>query len=252
MMRALCTYVIAILFLMVSQVQAQGEKSLTRDEVSIVKKKLVSIFEAVGQPPAGYSMESETYSLPTDAYPIEGTANYSLVGASAFREFGTKRKAEDASKDLEKEYKKKMLEAQAKGDYQEMAKLGQEMTKKMGQQSLKTEESQKEPINIHINLNGGDGETIDPDAVVSEQSGVIALKALNGTPEKGRVRIYFDPVALKETKQLSKVTLTFPQKGVSKRTAVLHAMIEIAGPAAEIEAWAKKIDFKKVLAQIDR
>jgi hypothetical protein len=252
MMRAHCTYVIAILFLVASQAQAQGEKSLTRDEVSVVKKKLVSIFEAVGQPPAGYSMESETYSLPTDAYPMEGTSNYSLVGASAFREFGTKRKAEDASKDLEKEYKKKMLEAQAKGDYQEMAKLGQEMTKKMGQQSLETEESQKEPINIHINLNGGDGEPIDPDAVVHEQSGAIALKTLNGTPEKGRVRVYFDPVALKETKQLSKVTLTFPQKGVAKRTAVLHAVIELAGPAADIEAWAKKIDFKKVLAQIDR
>jgi hypothetical protein len=145
-----------------------------------------------------------------------------------------------------------MLEAQAKGDYQEMAKLGQEMTQKIGQLSLKTEESKKEPINIQVNVNGGGGESIDPDAVVHEQSGVIALKALDGTPEKGRVKVYFDPLALKETKQLSKVTLTYPEKGVAKRTTVLHAVIELTGPAAEIEAWAKKIDFKKVLTQIDR
>jgi hypothetical protein len=252
MKRALCTYVIAVLFLMLSQAQAQSEKSLTRDEVSVVKKKLVSIFESLGQPPTGYTMERESYNLPTDAYPMQGSTNYSLVGAYATREFGSTKKAEGESKDLEKEYKKKMLEAQAKGDYQEMAKLGQEMTQKMGQQSLKSEEAKKEPININISVNGGGGEPIDPDAVVHEQAGVIALKALDGTPDKGRVKVYFDPVALKETKQLSKVTLTYPDKGVAKRTTVLHATIELAGPAAEIEAWAKKVDFKKVLAQIDR
>ena len=91
---------------------------------------------------------------------------------------GAQRAQKDASKEFETEYKKKILEAQAKGDYEAMGKLVQEMQMKASELSLKTEEQHKEPISVNLALNTGSGETIDPDAVVYEQSGVIALKAL--------------------------------------------------------------------------
>jgi hypothetical protein len=252
MIRSARPFLLAALCVTATLAPAQGQKSLTRDEVASLKKKLVAVFESLGQAPSGYSMEHESYNLPTEAYFKSGTTKYNLTNASASREFGSSKSAESASKDLEKEYKKKMMEAQAKGDYQEMSKLAQDMQKKMGELSLKTEEGKKEPIHVNIGLNNGGGETIDPDAVVHEQGGVIALKALDATPERGRVTIYFDPVSLKDTKQLSKVALNYPEDGVTQRTIVLHATISFEGPAAEIAAWAKRVDYKKVLAQIDR
>lgn len=252
MVRSARLFLLAALFLAVTQAHAQDEKSLTRDEVALFKKKLVALFESLGQAPAGYSMERESFNLPTDAYLKAGTSQYNPIDASASREYGTTKSAENASKELEKEYKKKIMEAQAKGDYQEMSRLSQEMQQKYSQLSLKTEEGKKEPISVSIGLNVGGGGTIDPDAVVHEQSGVIALKDLAAASERGNVRIYFDPVTLKDTKQLSKITLSYPEGGVAKRTTVLNATISFNGPATEIEAWTKRIDFKKVLSQIDR
>jgi hypothetical protein len=45
--------------------------------------------------------------------------------------------------------------------------------------------------------------------------------------------------------------MKMPEKGVSSKTAVYNITIEFDGPTAEIEAWAKKIESGKVLAQID-
>jgi hypothetical protein len=236
----------------VFQAQAQDEASLTRDDVTLFKKKLVAVFESLGQPPPGYAMDRESFNLPTDAYLIHGTKNYRPTQASASRTYGSEKSAEDASKNFEQEYKKKILEAQAKGDYEAMGRLAQEMQSKAGELALKTEESKKEPISVNVGLNESGGEVIDPDAVVHEQSGVIVLKRLDATPERGEVRIYVDPVSLKDTKQLSKVSLDPPEEGVAKRTTVLTATISFYGPAQTIEAWSKKVDFKKVLSQIDR
>ncbi|HTY57778.1 MAG TPA: hypothetical protein VMF59_03135, partial [Bacteroidota bacterium] len=173
-----------------------------------------------------------------------------LISGSANRRFGTQKKTEEESKDLQKEYQKKMAEAQAKGDYQAMAKLGQEMQQKAGQMQLKATEARKDPIEVSVMLNDNPGAVIDPDAVVFEHPGVIALKSNveNGTE---RINVYFDPVSLKETKQLSRVDLKHPEEGVSRKTLVLNIAIDLNGPAAEIEPWVKKLDFKKVLAQID-
>jgi len=68
---------------------------------------------------------------------------------------------------------------------------------------------------------------------------------------KGHVRVYFDPVALKNSNQLSEVRLKSPDDGVAKRSAILTAIIEFQGPLAEIEPWVKRINAKKILALID-
>ena len=243
---------VALFCALLGSAQAQNEVSLTRDDVGLFKKKLVAVFDALGSAPSGYGMERESYNLPTDAYSRDGGSHYQPTNASASRDYGSSKSAEDASKELEKEYKKKILEAQGKGDYEAMGKIAMEMQQKIGELSLKAEEGKKEPISVHIAFNEGGGGVIDPDAVVHEQPGVIALKSLDAPSDRGEVRIYFDPVTLKNTKQLSKVSLDYPDAGVSKKTTVLNATISLSGPTKEIEAWTKRVDFKKVLSQIDR
>jgi hypothetical protein len=231
---------------------AQNSVPYTRDEVATLKKKVVNALDAVGQPPAGYAKERENFNLPTDASKNHESGLFYPAYGSGSRTFGADKSAEKSEKDLQKDYEKKIAEAQAKGDYQAIAKLAQEMQQKAGQMQLKKIEGKKVPIEIHININSSSGEAIDPDAVLFERTGVIALKEKNdGDEEKSRVRIFFDPVNLKDTKQLSKVDMKMPEKGVSSKTSVYNITIEFSGPTAEIEAWAKKIESGKVLAQID-
>ena len=111
--------------------RAQNENPLTRDEVSVVKKKMVAALDALGQP-GGYSLEHENFNLPTEAYKNSNTGRYNLISGSADRKFGTQKKTEEESKDLQKEYQKKIAEAQAKGDYAAMSKIAQEMQQKAG------------------------------------------------------------------------------------------------------------------------
>jgi hypothetical protein len=230
----------------------QEENSLTRDEVAQFKKKLVNVLEALGEAPAGYSVEHESFNLPTDAYKVQPSGMYYPVTAGADRNYGTQQKAQAKGEDLQKEYQKKILEAQAKGDYQEMSKLAQEMQKKMSEVQLKAVEVNKEPVRVNVQFNSGAGAVIDPDAVLFEHPGVIALRSQDsGTPGKVRVVIYCDPVSLKDTKQLSRVALKQPEGGIAKRTAVLNATVEFDGPTAEVEPWAKKVDTRKILAQLD-
>jgi hypothetical protein len=230
---------------------AQQATPLLRDEVSGVKKKLVAVLDALGKATDGFAVKSENFSLPTDAYPQSGGKTWQHLSASVSREYSTEVGQEKAGKDLEEEYKKKMLEAQAKNDYQAMAKIGQEMQQKSAQMQMKASEGHKDPVSVHASLNGGAYEAIDPDAVLFEKPGVIALKSQSDlTSGKERVVVYFDPVALKSTAQLSRVELKFPEEGVASKTSVLHITVELDGPIADVEAWAKRIDTAKILAQI--
>ncbi len=65
---------------------------------------------------------------------------------------------------------------------------------------------------------------IDPDAVVLEQPGVIALRDA-GQGEEGQVTVYIDPVALAATQELSKIELRTANDGVANRTGVFHVVI---------------------------
>lgn len=234
---------------------AGEEKNLlTREEVTVFKKKLVTVLDALGLPPAGFAKQKDDFNLPTQFYLEKGK----LVSnqASATRKFAIKgvKDAEAANKQAGVDYQKKVLEAQAKGDYQEMARVMQEMQQKTSQTALagvKAQDEKKLPIEVKVELNGADYRTIDPDMVVVEKEGVLALKTQQG--EEGdpqeTVTIFFQPVLLKDTKTLSLVDIkTGP---VPAKTSVSSISIELEGAAAEVEAWAKRVDFKKVLAQID-
>jgi hypothetical protein len=234
---------------------ASENTPLNREEVTVIKRKLMAVADALGQPPSGYIKEDESFNLPTETSKMEKTGNYYPLYASAHFKFsgGSEKKAKKSQKQMEAEYKKRMLEAQAKGDYQEMSKVAQEMQQKMGQAQMAAESSRKEPIDVNIQFNSNPGQTIDPDAVLFEKTGVIALKfKADGDDEKIRVAVYFDPLHLKNTKALSRVDLSDKEeKGVKNKTTVRNATIELTGPAATVEGWAKGIATGKVLGQID-
>jgi hypothetical protein len=228
---------------------------LTRDEVTVIKRKLMAVADVLGQPPAGYAKEDESFNLPTETSRMEKTGTFYPLHASAHITFGggAEKKAKKSQKEIETEYKKKMMEAQAKGDYQEMSKIAREMQLKSGNAQLEAENAKKEPIEINLQFNSNPGQAIDPDAVVFERPGVIALKfKTSGDEEKVRIAVYFDPVHLKDTKTLSRVDLSDKQNtGVMNKTTVQNATIELIGPTAVVEQWAKGIATGKVLSQID-
>lgn len=234
---------------------ADEENRLTRDEVAGFKKKLVAIFASVGEAPKGYVKEDEAFNLPTQFYKNRNSGKINPIHASASQRFGggAEKKSKKSDKEMDEHYRKKIAEARAKGDMQEMMRILQEMQMKAGQAELEQIEAEKkEPVEISIVINSGESETtIDPDNVVFEKPGAIALRLKEGEEGKARIEIYFDPVSLKDTKTLSVVELKMPKDGVDKKTAVLNATISISGSANEVEAWAKRIDTKAALSQID-
>ena len=235
-------------------VWSEEENRLTRDEVAVFKKKLVVILSSLGDAPKGYVKENEDFNLPTQFYKNRDSGKISPVHASASQRFGggAEKKSKKSEKEMGEYYRKKMLEAQAKGDYEAMGKLAQEMQMKAGQAGLEQMEAEKkEPVEVRINSNSNPSQTIDPDNVVFEKPGVIALKLKGYDEGKATVEVYFDPVSLKDTKTLSVVDLKMPKDGIDKKAAVLNATISLSGPANEVEAWAKRIDAMTVLSQID-
>ncbi|OHB70647.1 MAG: hypothetical protein A2W23_08510 [Planctomycetes bacterium RBG_16_43_13] len=166
----------------------EEENYLTRDEVTVIKKKLVAIFTALGDAPKGYGKEDENFNLPTRFYKDRSSGKINPIQASASQRFGggAEKKMKKSEKELGEYYRKKMLEAQAKNDMDEMMRLSQEMQM-----------------------------------------------------EAERIPRPFPSLTLR------------CRRGVKNKTTILNATIRISGPADIVDAWAKKIDTKGVLAQID-
>jgi hypothetical protein len=234
---------------------ASGDTPLNRDDVMVIKRKLMAAAEALGQPPADYAKEDEFINLPTDASKIGTSGAFYPLHASARFKFGSssEKKAKKFQKELENEYVKKMMDSQAKGEYQEMSEITQEMQPKIIKAQRDAENAKKEPIEVTIQFNSNPGQSIDPDAVVFKKPGVIALRFKTGGDENSiRIAVYCDPVHLKDAKTLTRVDLSDKQeKGVTKKTMVQNATIEMTGPTRDVEGWAKSISTEKVLGQID-
>ena len=250
------SFALVLTFLLPTAWVVADDQSLNRAEVTTIKRKLVAVIEALGSPPTGYVKADESFNLPTSISPMQGGGNYYPVSASASLRFdgGADKMSKQSEADLEAEYRKKMLEAQATGNYQAMSEMAQEMTKKMSQAQLDAENARRDPIRVDLHLNSNPGATIDPDAVVFERPGVIALKnKVGGDDQQLQVVVYCDPVKLKETETLSRVDLSVnPDPGVKTKTTIRHLAIEMTGPKDVVEEWSKKIDTQKVLAQIDQ
>jgi hypothetical protein len=242
------------LFTVISTAALAAEPNmLTRDEVGALKKKLVAVLAAMGQPPAGYAKEEERFNLPTETYIIKSSGKFQWVAPSVSIHFsgGGAKNARKSQEQFQEEYQKKIAEAIAKGNYEAMGKLAEEMQKKAGEAQLAEVEGKRDPLDLQIRLNTSQTQTLDSDMILLEKPGVIALITDNRDEKKNRLLVLFDPDVLKDTKTLSRVELKQPKEGVSKKNAVLNATIEIIGPAAVTKAWVKQINTGAVLGQID-
>ena len=243
---------IIVLTLLPSITRSQDDNSLTKDEIALVKTKLINTFDALGRPPAGYAVVKENYDLPTQSSKAPGSVYFRPMSATGERTYGSQKKGAQAQEELQKEYQKKMAEAQEKEDYATIARLAKERQEKLSEMRSGETEGRKAPISVSVRFNFNPGAAIDPDAVLFQSPGVIALKSESeGSVSTGRVSVYCDPVNLREARRLTRVNLRQPERGVAKKTAVYNVIIELSGPAADIQAWAKKIEMPKVLGQID-
>jgi len=229
------------------------DTSLTRSEVAAIKSKLVAVQQAMGADPAGYLKESENFNLPTDYnpardgkfWPITSSVNLRYTDRASAEGVAN---AEQAAADFQAKY----AAALASGNVEAITQMVEEMTRIQTAAAAAGMAPRKEDMTVYVQLNMNPSTGIDPDAVVLEQPGVIALRRKNdATGVKGEVTVYLDPVALKATQELSKVELRTADDGVASRAGVFHVVIQMNGTLADVESWAKSFDYPAMLAVID-
>jgi hypothetical protein len=107
-------------------------------------------------------------------------------------------------------------------------------------------------MHVYVQFNMSPYAAIDPDAVVFESPGVIALRDADDlSGERGSVTVYLDPVALKATETLSKIELKTTDGGVGNKSGVFNIQISANGAIADIEEWVKSFDTAAMLSVID-
>jgi hypothetical protein len=230
------------------------ETNLTRSEVAAIKAKLVTVQQAMGGDPVGYVKESEDFGLPTESNPAQGGRFWPITSSvqMRFTDRATKEgvaSAEDAANDFQARY----LAAVQSGNFEAITKMTEEMTRiQTAATAAAMNPAAKEPMQVYVQLNMNPTVGIDPDAVVLERSGVIALRRNNSSGDgKGEVTVYLDPVALKATEELSKIELRTADNGMPNKTGVYHLVIQLNGTLADIESWVQSFNFAAMLGVID-
>ena len=258
MLRRISVLACFMMFVSAAAAWSDGDgigEPLTRAEVAEIKGMLKDMVAALGAPPSGYDALEEDYNLPATYQPHTIAGRFSPIYGGARLRYGTdSAKVRRSMEQAAQEWQRKYLEASAKGDAEAITRLTQEyqaMLANVQLQATGAGASHKEPIVVDIRLNNYQTAVIDPDSVVLEKPGFIALTEKSHRQGMGRVRCYFDPVALKQTETLSQVTLEYPQDGLAAKTSVGNVIIDLEGPEREIQDWARRIDTAAVLQEID-
>ena len=241
---------LVLMFVLAATAVAQ-DNALTRSEVTAIRAKLVTVQQAMGVP-AGYVMESEDFNLPTDFNPNTSQAGKFWPITSSITMRFTDRAAAENIANAEKaagEFQAKYAAAIASGDYGAVEKMMQEM--QAVQAAAMAPAMPKEPLQVYVQFNMNPSIGIDPEAIVLEQPGVIALRQKELNNDRGQVTIYLDPVALKSTGDLAKFELRTDQNGVGNPTGLYHIVIQANGAVPDIESWVRKFDYAAILGVID-
>jgi len=248
-MRIHATGISLLVFLFLSSTAiAQDNTGLNRAEVAAVKSKLVAVRAALGGDPPGYALESEEFDLPTNFNPAQKGKFWPITSAVSLRL--TDKAIQDAEANSEQaaaDFQARYMAAMMSGNQAAMEAAMQEMMQAQNAGAATVKEDLY--VNIQFNMNPYAG--IDPDGVLFEKTGVIALADSDVSDTSGQVHVYFDPVALRETETLSKVELRTPQDGVSNRSGVFNVTITLNGAVEDIKSLAQGIDTNAVLAVID-
>jgi DNA-directed RNA polymerase subunit F len=235
-----------------SAVFAQTNTSLTRAEVTAIKNKLVTVQTAMGADPAGYLKESEDFSLPTDSNPAQGGKYWPITSSVSLRYTDRAvKEAQDTAEQASQDFQQRYAAALASTDPNAIVKLTEEITRIQQQAAAAAMAQPKQPMDVYVQFNMNPTVGIDPDAVVFERSGVIALRETNVGSDQGRVTVYLDPVALAATETLSKIELRTAQDGVANKSGIYHIVISLNGTLTDIEAWAQSFDTAAMLTVFD-
>jgi hypothetical protein len=229
---------------------AQQTTSLTRSEVAALKAKLVTVQTAMGADPAGYLKESEDFDLPTDFNPAQGGKFWPITSSISLHYVDRASTEGQANAEAAaEEFQAKYAAVAATGNVEQLTKMIADMQRV--QAAAMTPAVKKENLQVYVQFNQNPSVGIDPDAVVLEQAGVIALRSKDGTGDRGDVTVYIDPVALKATQELSKIELRTADTGVSNKTGLYHIVIQLSGSVTDAEAWVNTFKFAPMLAVID-
>jgi hypothetical protein len=222
------------------------DNNLNRAEVAAIKNKLVAVRQALGGDPQGFALESEDYDLPTNFNPA-GKGKYWPLTSNVYLNYTDKavQDFEANSEQAAADFQAKYMAAVMSGNEAAMQSAMSGMMQSQNPADVKEDMS----INVQFNMNPMAG--IDPDGVLFERPGVIALKDYDVANESGQLVVYVDPVKLRETQTLSQVDLSTPQDGVENRIGVFNVEITLRGGVADIEALAQRLDTDAVLAVID-
>jgi hypothetical protein len=235
---------------------AQNATNLTRSEVAAIKAKLVTVQEAMGGVPDGYTRQDEdSFYLPTTVDPAQNGKYWPITSSVQMR--FTDRGAVEGKADLEKlqtDIQARYAAVVASGDAAAMEKLLEEMTRMQtaAVAAAMAPAEKKDDMYVNVQFNMNPSVSIDPDAVVLERPGVIALRDKDdASGVKGSVTVYLDPVALKATEELSSFELRTADDGVTNKTGLFHIVIQANGALADIESWVEGFDFPAMLALFD-
>ena len=247
---------VALIAVLAAAAAAQESTSLNRSEVAAIKAKLVAVQKAMGDDPSGYiRKEEDSFSLPTDFNPAQDNKFWPITASVGMR--FTDRGAVESAADVENmqaQMEARYAAAIASGDPAAMEKMLAEMLQMQNAAvgAAMAPRAKKEDMQVYVQLNMNPSVGIDPDAVVLEQPGVIALRHKNDTAgETGQVIVYLDPVALASTTELSKVELRTADDGVTNRSGVFHVVIQLDGALADIEQWVQHFDYPAIMTVFD-
>ncbi|MDX1561673.1 MAG: hypothetical protein R3305_02045 [Gammaproteobacteria bacterium] len=248
-MKALRNGSLLLALFVCSSVFAQSNP-LTRAEVAEIKAKLVAVQQALGADPDGYLKESEDFYLPTEITSATAASRFWPVSSSVSLRY-TDRALEESEANAEQAaeaFQQKYLAAIASNDFDAIARLSEESLQLSQLAVAGASIEPKEDMSVVIEFNASPSASIDPDAVVFESPGAIALRDLS---RRDRVTLYLDPVGLAETETLSSFRLKTADDGIAKRTGVYNITITLHGNGDDIENWVQQFDRAAMLRVID-
>lgn len=214
-----------------------------RSDLVTIKKHVETIISALGTPPAPYAKENENWQLPT--YACQGKVGFQPVIVRYSMSLTT----DAQQKIVAADYQKKLMAAEASGNMQEVMQLAQQAQQKALQQAAVNQNN--EPINVDVSVNDlGASMTIDPDAVLRDGAGFIALRQPNNDASSGKeeVDMFFDKVILKNAHEIA--SFGEPNAVVPTRLDMICARININGPKAQVENMVKHLSAGAVLGQL--
>lgn len=215
---------------------------VARDEALALKTTVKAVLDGLGAPPAGYVKGKEDFDLPTSMGVDKAKKHFFLSQTEGSFEFTAGMSGEQMAKD----YQQKIMAAQGKGDYAEVQRLTMDMQQKL-MAAMSTEMSK---VDVTVYLNNSAYQEIDPEGVLWETPGAIALRTgTDGTTTE--LMLAFDPKSLADTKKVSLIQLgeTLNNPATSK-TAVRTIVVRLKGPDAVVTEWAGTVDKSKILALI--